>query len=98
VKAGAIFSTPGTGFRNSDNDFFDLDPTYAVQFEPFSKPKTFMPIGAPDDVTSGWRVEHCGAVTGFGIVFSDVDRVGSASIKLFARRAVALAVSRAHPQ
>lgn len=85
VKAGAIFSTTGTGFRNSDNDFSDLDPTYGVQFEAFSKPKTFMPIGSPEmDVT--FRVAGSStpaAVTGFGIVFSDVDRVGSASIKLF---------------
>ncbi len=39
---GANFSSPGTGFRNSDNDFSDLNPDYAAQFEPFSKPKTFM--------------------------------------------------------
>ena len=85
VKAGAIFSTPGTGFRNSDNDFGDLKAAYAAQFEAFSKPKTFMPIGSPEMDVS-FRVagsDTPAAVTGFGIVFSDVDRVGSASIKLF---------------
>jgi len=39
------------------------------------------------DVTSGWRGEHCGRVTGFGMCSRIVDRVGSASIKLFDRRA-----------
>lgn len=85
VKAGAIFSTPGSGFRNSDNDFADLNPAYAAQFEAFSKPKTFMPIGSPE-MDVAFRVagsDTPAAVKGFGIVFSDVDRVGSASIKLF---------------
>ena len=82
---GANFGGPGTGFRNSDNDFFDLNPNYATQFEPFSKPKTFAPVGSPDmDVlftVAGTATPA--AVTGFGVVFSDVDRQGSASIKLF---------------
>ena len=82
---GANFSGPGTGFRNSDNDFSDLNPNYAAQFEPFSKPKTFMPIGSSEMevlfTVAGSTTPA--AVTGFGIVFSDVDRQGSASIKLF---------------
>jgi hypothetical protein len=82
---GANFSGPGTGFRNSDNDFSDLNPAYGVQFEAFSKPKTFMPIGSPEmDVLFTVAGSNTpAAVTGFGIVFSDVDRQGAASIKLF---------------
>jgi hypothetical protein len=82
---GANFSGPGTGFRNSDNDFSDLNPSYAAQFEPFSKPKTFMPIGSAEMevLFSVAGSTTPAAVTGFGIVFSDVDRQGAAAIKLF---------------
>jgi hypothetical protein len=82
---GANFSGPGTGFRTSDNDFADLIPAYGAQFEPFSKAKTFMPVGSPE-MEVLFRVAGSttpAAATGFGIVFSDVDRNGSASIKLF---------------
>jgi hypothetical protein len=84
-KAGAVLTSLGTGLRNSSNDFADLNPAYAAQFEPFTKPKTFAPTGSPSlDLT--FRVagtDTPAAVTGVGIVFSDVDRLGSASIKLF---------------
>lgn len=82
---GANFSGPGTGFRNSDNDFSDLNPDYAAQFESFSRPKTFMPTGSAE-MEIAFTVAGSttpAAVTGFGIVFSDVDRQGAASIKLF---------------
>jgi hypothetical protein len=82
---GANFGGPGTGFRLSDNDFADLNPAYGVQFEAFSKAKTFMPTGSAEMevlfTVAGSTTPA--AVTGFGIVFSDVDRQGSASIKLF---------------
>jgi hypothetical protein len=69
----------------TDNDFADINPTYAAQFAPFSAPKTFAPIGSEvSEVT--FRVAGSStpaAVTGFGVVFSDVDRVGAASLKLF---------------
>ena len=84
-KAGAIIVSAGTGLRNSSNNFADLNAAYAAQFQPFSKPKLFAPIGSPlMDLT--FRVagtDTPAAVTGVGIVFSDVDRDGSASIKLF---------------
>ena len=85
VKAGAIFGTDGTGFLNSDNDFIDLNLTYADDFAAFSPLKTFMPIGSAE-LTVDFRVPGSGtrAVTrGFGVVFSDVERHGAASIKLF---------------
>ena len=82
---GANFSGPGTGFRNSDNDFGDLKPAYATQFESFSPAKTFMPVGSAEMevLFSVAGSTTPAAVTGFGIVFSDVDREGAASIKLF---------------
>ena len=85
VKAGAIFSTDGTGFRNSDNDFSDINLAYADDFNAFSPAKTFMPVGSAE-MTVDFRVpgtETRAATQGFGVVFSDVERQGSASIKLF---------------
>lgn len=82
---GATFAGPGTGFRVSDNDFSDLNPNYGIEFEAFSKAKTFMAIGSPeiDLLFTVAGTSTPAAVTGVGIVFSDVDRGGSASIKLF---------------
>jgi hypothetical protein len=85
VKAGAIFSTDGIGFRTSDNDFSDINLAYADEFNAFSLPKTFMPIGS-EEMTVSFRVpgtETPAATRGFGVVFSDVERQGAASIKLF---------------
>ena len=85
VKAGAIFTTDGIGFRNSDNDFSDINPAYADDFNAFSPPKTFMPVGSAE-LTVDFRVpgtETRAATRGFGVVFSDVERQGAASIKLF---------------
>jgi hypothetical protein len=85
VKAGAIFTTDGTGFRNSDNDFRDINPAYADQFNAFSPFKTFMPVGSAT-MTVSFRepgTETLAASRGFGVVFSDVEREGAASIKLF---------------
>ncbi len=85
VKAGAIFSTDGTGFRNSAGDFSEINPAYADDFNAFSPFKTFMPIGSAE-LTTSFRVpglETPAATRGFGVVFSDVERGGAASIKLF---------------
>jgi hypothetical protein len=82
---GLLYGNLGTGLRVSDNDFLDIDPSYPAQFNAFSPPKTFAPIGSENSevtfVIPGSATPA--AVTGFGVVFSDVDRVGAASIKLF---------------
>jgi hypothetical protein len=84
-RNGLIYNIVGSGLRVTDNDFADINPTYADQFASFSPPKTFAPIGSEvSEVT--FRVAGSSipaAVTGFGVVFSDVDRVGAASLKLF---------------
>ncbi len=85
VKAGAIFTTDGSGFHNSDQDFSEINPAYADNFNAFSQPKTFMPIGSAS-LTTSFRIpgtETPAATRGFGVVFSDVERQGAASIKLF---------------
>lgn len=82
---GVVFSTPGSGFRTSDNDFVDLNPTYADQFGFFSPVKTFSAVGS--NVTSVQIfVPGSGTPatsTGFGVVFSDVDHRGSGKLRLF---------------
>jgi hypothetical protein len=84
--AGLISTTDGIGTRVSDNDFADINPSYADEFESFSKVKTFMASGSAR-LTLRFRVPGTdteGVVSGFGIVFSDVDRDGAAHITLYA--------------
>jgi hypothetical protein len=85
VKAGAILSTDGIGFQNSNKDFSDINPEYADEFNAFSPPVTFMPIGS-EVLTVSFRIPGAqtpAATRGFGVVFSDVERQGAASIRLF---------------
>jgi hypothetical protein len=82
---GAVFSTPGTGFRVSDNNFSDLDAAFGHQFVFFSPIRTFAAVGS-SEMTVQFFVPGSSdpaVSTGFGVVFSDVDREGSASIRLF---------------
>ena len=85
-NAGLITTTDGTGTRVSDNDFADINPTYGEEFESFSKVKTFMAAGSAH-MTLTFRLAGTdteAVVSGIGIVFSDVDRDGAASITLYA--------------
>jgi hypothetical protein len=85
VAAGAIFTTDGIGFQNSNQNFRDINPDYADEFNAFSQPVTFMPIGS-EVLTVDFRIpglQTRAATRGFGVVFSDVERQGAASIKLF---------------
>ena len=85
-KRGAILSTPGSGLRTSDNNFADVNPAYAGEFQNFSPVKTFAAVGSNVvDVTFqvAGGVKSAG-VSGFGVVFSDVDRPGTATMELFA--------------
>jgi hypothetical protein len=85
-NAGLITTTDGIGTRVSDNDFADINPTYGEQFESFSKVKTFMAAGSRN-MTLTFRVpgtDTNALVSGIGIVFSDVDRDGAATITLYA--------------
>ena len=82
---GLVSTTPGTGERVSDQNFADLDPEFANEFRFFSPIRTFAPIGS-DRLTVTFFVPGSNTValsTGFGVVFADVDRRGSASISLF---------------
>jgi hypothetical protein len=80
-KNGLIYAA-SSGLRVSDNDFSDINPAYQDQFNAFSAPKSFSAIGTQVADLS-FRVagsDTAASVTGFGVVFSDVDVDGSASI------------------
>lgn len=83
---GAVFSTDGTGFRVSDNDFLDVNPAYPDQFNAFSPIRTFAAVESNlSDVqffVAGTNTRALSA--GFGVVFSDVDKGSSSEIKLIA--------------
>jgi hypothetical protein len=88
-NVGALFSTPtlGAAFQVSGalNDFANLNATYATDFEAFSAPRVFAPIGSTaTDTTFVVPASTTTALTnGFGVVFTDVDLAGSASLEFF---------------
>lgn len=82
---GAEFTTPGTGFRVSDNDFADVNPDYEDEFNDFSPDKTFMAVGS-NRIDAHFFVagsDTSALVHGFGVVFSDVDALGSATLAFY---------------
>ena len=87
VRAGAVFTTSGTGFRNDSTRFAEVNATYATEFNFLSPTKLFSPMG--DNVfDQEFRVAGQptpAIVHAFGIVFSDVDVANRTTIELFAR-------------
>jgi hypothetical protein len=85
TKLGLVTTTPGTGLRVSDNDFSDVNAAFADVFNPFSGTKTFAAVGSPViDVTfqvAGGTTPA--VVSGFGVVFADVDVAGATKIEVF---------------
>lgn len=85
VKSGAVFTTPGAGFRNDSLRFSEVNPTYAAQFSEFTPTKIFSPIGSNvmdvDFQVAGQPTPAL--VTGFGAVFSDVDAANATTIEFF---------------
>lgn len=75
----------GTLLRIDSSDFSEIDPSYANQFEPFSRKKLLSPVGT--NVTNvvfkipGTNTDA--SVKGFGIVLSDVDSDNSSFIEFF---------------
>jgi hypothetical protein len=89
---GVFFRTSGTGFETSaasgaSVSFGDINPSYGSLFAPFSEPKIFVArntnemdifFNVPGDVSVP------AGVTGFGAVFTDVDRASSTRMQFFA--------------
>jgi hypothetical protein len=96
---GVVFSTDGTGLSVSDNDFAFINPAYASQFNSFSPIRTFSAIASAetrvDLFVAGTQTPA--RSTGFGVVFSDVDDHGSASVKLLGVNGNSLGVYHAPP-
>lgn len=92
AKLGAVFTTPGTGFRNDSTTFVDINAEYANEFKSFSPTKIFSPIGSNVmDVDFQLAGQPTPAlVTGFGVVFSDVDVANQTTIEFFDQRGVSL--------
>lgn len=88
-QRGMSLTTPGTGFRVSDTDFSG-EATFGspgAEFDPFSPAKLFASMGSNiTDVTFSQPGSPLllATVSGFGVVFSDADYTGSASLEFFA--------------
>lgn len=88
-QRGMSLTTPGTGFRVSDTDF-SAEATFGspgAEFDAFSPAKLFASMGSNiTDVTFSQPGSPLllASVNGFGVVFSDVDYTGSASLEFFA--------------
>lgn len=82
---GAVFSTPGTGFEVSADQFSNINVDFPSVFEPFSNPRLFTAIGSGIvDVTFFLPGTNTPATTkGFGAVFSDVDLANNTTISYY---------------
>ena len=85
VKSGAVFTTPGTGFRNDSLKFAEVNATYGEQFGAFSPTKIFSPVGSNvmDVLFEVAGQPTPATVTGFGAVFSDVDVASTTTLEFF---------------
>lgn len=89
---GAVFTTPGSGFQVSANAasgtpvrFGNLGPGYSSDFAAFSAERLFTAVGSNvTDVTFfAPGTTTPATVTGFGAIFSDVDRPDSTTVEYF---------------
>jgi hypothetical protein len=87
VRAGAVYTTTGTGFRNDSTLFREVNATYSVEFHAFSPTKLFAPVGSNqlDQLFQVAGQPTPALVRGFGIVFSDIDMADHTTVELFAQ-------------
>ncbi len=87
VKAGAVYTTSGTGFRNDSLLFREVNPTYETEFTAFSPTKVFAPVGSNvmDQLFRVAGQPTPATVRAFGVVFNDVDVAEKTTIELFAQ-------------
>jgi hypothetical protein len=92
VKAGAVFTTPGLGFRNDSTLFVDVNPAYATELSAFSPKKIFSPVGSNvmDVLFQVAGQPTPATVTGFGAVFSDVDVGARTTLDFFSAEGLLL--------
>jgi hypothetical protein len=84
-KRGIVFSTPGTALRVSDENFTDIDPSYATVFKPYTTSRSFSAIGSnivdvrfkvPGTATNAY-------VHSFGVILIDTDNGSSTLLEYF---------------
>jgi hypothetical protein len=78
-------TSPGTGLRVSDNQFADVNPTYATELVAFTNPKLFAPVGT-NRAEFQFRIPGsatAAVVQSFGAVVVDVDRPNSSRLQAF---------------
>ena len=94
VKSGIVFTTSGTGFRNDSLLFAEINPAYGQEFKAFSQPVTFSAIGSNiiNALPQVAGEPTPATVTGFGVVFSDVDRENKTSLEFFDKFGTSLGV------
>jgi parallel beta-helix repeat protein len=85
---GAVFTTPGTGFRVSATnpvEFGDIDPVYPSYFATNSPVRLFTAIGSTVTDVEFFvpGTTNPATVSGFGAVFTDVDTANVTSIQFF---------------
>lgn len=87
---GVVFGTNGTAFQVSGTpaEFGNFNATYPDQFLPFSPAKLFTAVGSNvTDVTFFVPgTTRPASVSGFGVVFTDVDVFGSTTVEFFDER------------
>jgi hypothetical protein len=85
VPRGQVYTSEGAGFRVSDNALADLNPSYASQFGAFSPAKIFIARGNRAMTVHFFVAGSTtpAVVSGFGVVFSDVDRERSTSLAFY---------------
>jgi hypothetical protein len=84
-KRGLLYTPATAPLRVSDNNFADVEPSYANEFKPFSKAKLFSSTGT--NVTD-FKFQVPGTnqdayVMSFGIIFSDVDDATATIVKIY---------------
>lgn len=85
-KRGLVYLNTGTSFRVDSTDFSEIDPSYAAQFDAFSKKRLFTYLGNNISEIS-FKIAGTNTdafVRGFGLIFSDVDDANSTNLEFFA--------------
>jgi hypothetical protein len=93
-KRGVVFATPGAGFQvsakagNPDSiavEFGNLNPAFPGLFQTFSPERLFTAIGSnvTDVLFFVPGTSTPATVTGFGVVFTDIERSDSARLEFF---------------